>query len=356
VEILSIVATSQTIASPSPTPSPAPTPTPSPSLPTPEPGVTPDPAALQEDEGYVVAVASAPYESVTIKTQRIKLTGEIITEDRTFTLSPSCIITRGTGRVYLSDVRVNDIAAFKYSGTVLYSLTLQEKDRIVRGTLVEKKYVEASDTPVLVIEDAVKVKHELRVTASTLIERGTLRNLSWTDLRVGDDIEAKCEYDRLLNVYAPGTRGSVSGRLTSILISAASQEITLQKADGTSAVYKVPAGAYDIYSLRIGMDLTLYLDSWEVYDISQTVPASYGTAPVTIVGYINAIRADNSIEVVEQLSNMNSMSYIIRIDDGTFNAASNLRFDMSQLRVGMNVQITMTDNASFTARMVQILP
>jgi hypothetical protein len=269
VEILSIVATSQIV--PTPMPTPIPTAAPILNIPTAELGAltTPEPVTLQEDEGYIVAVSSIPTEAVTIKTQRVKLTGEIITEDKTFTLSPTCVITRGAGRVYFSDVRVNDISSFKYSGTVLHSLTLQEKDRVVRGTLVEKKFIEASDTPVLVIEDAIKVKHELRVTASTVIERGTLRNLPWTELRVGDDIEAQCEYDRLLNVYATGTRGNVSGKVSSIFISAASQELTLLRADGTSAVYLIPAGVYDIYSLRVGMDLTLYLDSWEVYDIAQ---------------------------------------------------------------------------------------
>jgi hypothetical protein len=353
MSILSLVANS-TVTPPNPTPVPTPEPTPVPTV-EPVPTPTPVPVTLQEDEGYVVAVTSSPADTVTIKTQRVKLTGEIVTEEKTFTYDPNCIVTRGNTRIYFNEVRPNDIATFKYSGTVLHGMTLEEKDRTITGTLLEKKFVNASSTAVLVIEDANKVKYELRVTPTTKFTRGTLYNMNWNELRVGDSIQAQCEYDRLLTVYATGNMSTVSGKLTSISISASAQEITLQKADGTSGVYQVSTGTYDIYSLRIGMEMTLYLDSWEVYNIVLSNTANTSTAPTSIVGTVSALRSDNTIELVEHLSAANVRNYTVRINESTLNQATNTKLDINQLQVGMNLYIIFTDSTSYTAKSVRIL-
>jgi hypothetical protein len=225
------------------------------------------PVTVYENEGYVVSTVTAGTPSVTIRTQRVKLTGEIVSEEKTYALSPGVNVKRGDTGVNFSDVKANDIVVFKHSGNEIFDMLLEEKDRIIFGTLVEKKFIPATNTPVLVVEDEKGVRYELRVTQSTRFTRNNNRNMGWNDMRIGDGIEADCEYDQLLFVFASGNRTQVTGRLLEIRLAQGGQQIVLERENGTQGTYDLTSNTVDIYTLRIGMTLQLHLDSWEVYGI-----------------------------------------------------------------------------------------
>jgi hypothetical protein len=104
------------------------------------------------------------------------------------------------------------------------------------------------------------------------------------------------------------------------------------------------------------MEMTLYLDSWEVYNIVLSNTAATNPVPKSEVGYVSMIRADNTVEMVEQLNYPNARKYTVRINENTLNAATNTRLDISQLQVGMNLYIIFTDGTSYIAKSVRILP
>jgi hypothetical protein len=234
---------------------------------TPAPVSSAAPAILYENEGYVVSVSSAAPPAVTIRTQRVRLTGEIVTDEKPYTLADKCVIRRGDAEVAFTDIKVNDIIIFKHSGSEISDISLEEKNRTVNGTLTEKKINAANNTVFLVVEDAKNVKYELRVTQNTRFSRNDASDLSWNDLRIGDTVEAECEYDVLIAVTAAGERTTVNGRLEEIRLSQNEQQIILRQEDGSQAVYTISLGGHDMYSLRIGMTLRLYLDSLEIYGI-----------------------------------------------------------------------------------------
>lgn len=311
-------------------------------------------AGLSEDEGYVAAISTLQANSLSIKTQRVKLTtGEIIQEEKAYTLATNCTINRGTKTVLFADIKVNDIISFKYSGTVLYEISLQEKDRTITGTLIEKKYVETSSTPVMVIEDDKGVKYELRITSSTYFQRGNSRNLTWSDIRVGDSIEAQCEYDRILNVYASGKRSTVSGTIEEIRLSENTQQVVLRKNDRTVETYAISSDTFDIYELRVGMGVKLYLDSREIYDMEITSdPRTYTNY---LIGYIQSIRSGSTIVVADSTSS-NANTYSVTINNNTIiESSTNSSMNFSNLKVDMRVYIEFTAANSGVAKYITIL-
>jgi hypothetical protein len=258
-EILSIAARTNI-------PSPTPFPTATIELPAANIPETLPASMLTEEEGYITNISIFPENVLTIITKRIRLTGERIVEEKLFTVSPACTIFKNGAAVPFYTIQVNDLVSYYYAGNVIYAIEVLEKERVIHGHLIEKKYNELTGTPVLIIESNDNKIYELRVTSNTYIQRRE-RSVSWFDLRVGDTIEAHCEYDALINVYAYGIRSAASGTLEAIYITTDRQSIVLRDFDNNLETYVITHDAYDIYRLRLGMELWLYLDSLEVYDI-----------------------------------------------------------------------------------------
>jgi hypothetical protein len=258
-DIVSLVARSATVVQPIATAQP---------IATTQPVATaqPAPVVLYREEGLVVSTTPAT-QSVRIRTQRLRLSGEVFSEERDYMLASQAVIKRGETIVAFTDIKANDIVLFNHNGTLLFEIVLEEKERHISGTLTEKKFNPVNHTASLVIEDASGARFELRVTPDTRITRGMERNPQWNHLRIGDAVEVQSEFDRLVSVTATGQRTTVNGRLEEIRLSQQAHQLTVRRDDGSHVTYHLPVGVYDVYSLRIGMLLRLYLDSWEIFNI-----------------------------------------------------------------------------------------
>ncbi|MDR1665136.1 MAG: S-layer homology domain-containing protein [Clostridiales bacterium] len=331
-----------------------------PVTPTPAPnGVLP--SNLLENEGYVTAVSPLSGGIVTIKTQRVRLTGEIVTDENAYAVVANCVIKRGENVVTFNDIKVNDIIFFQYNGNTIYNIELQEKNRTIFGTLSEKKFVDLTSTPVLVIEDDKRVKYELRVSSSTIINRNGSRNLTWDELKIGDAIEADCEYDTLVAVYATGERTTVnSAVLEEIHITQNTQQIAVRRSDRSLTVHTVTPDTYDVHDLRIGMELRLYMDSQEVYDIlvlSGETANNNSNQPQTniLTVYGKILSINNSYSFVVSDFDRNNAQYTVYLSANTINVDTNRQINLEVLKPGANVYITFTANDSFEAKMIKVL-
>jgi hypothetical protein len=308
--------------------------------------------ALNSDEGFVTNFTHTP-ETVTIRTRRVRIDGHIIDEERTFTIAPGATITRGGAAAYFADIQTNDIAFFNFTGTIIHELELMERERTILGILAEVRPPDtAGGNPILVIEETEGRAYELRVLPATEISRGTATALNWYDLRIGDAVTAEAEFDRLITVQATGTRSTATGRLNELRITELSTELSITQDNGTRTSFFVRPGVFDVYTLRIGNQLSIDLDSREVVNITQ---AANQAQPLYIIGFIQAIRPDNTILIVEG-QGQNARTHTISINNATAinRAGANLSF--THLRVNMNVYIVLTAPQSNTARSLTILP
>jgi hypothetical protein len=313
------------------------------------PPTIPTTPGLHSNEGFVTATTD---DSVTIRTQRVNISGQVIDETRTFSLAPNVTITRGGYNVNFTNIEPGDIAFFTFTGDVIHELNLMERERTLQGTLLEMRAADHMGMPVLVIEEANGPTYELRVLPGTTFSRGHIQNLSWSDLRIGDAITADVELDRLVHVHGVGIRTNTEGRLVEIRITERNSLITIARADTITSFYVAP-GVFDIYALRIGMQLAVMLDSREVISITVQSEANVPTAAIN--GFIQAIRADRTIVVVEG-TGTNARSHTIQINDSTDIARGGTTLNFEGLRVNMNVHIVLTAPQSNVARSITVLP
>ena len=312
----------------------------------------PSPTSLYSDEGFVTAVGQ---NTVTIRTRRVRLSGQIVDEERTFAIDTTANITRGGTATTLANVQVGDIAIFRFRGGTIYELQLLERERTLRGTLVERRpAAEPSGNPILVIEENSGVTYELRALPSTTFSRGYADGLNWSDMRIGDSVIADIEYDRLVHVQATGERTTVDGRVAGIRISESHSQITLNLPNGTTSEFIVMPGVYDVYTLRIGVDLRLMLDSHEVIEIQLLSALQVNDSD--LVGYIQSVSPERHTIVVVAGQGGQTRTINVATTPDTFISRSGARIGIQDLRVNMNVYVLLTAPGSNIARNITILP
>ena len=308
---------------------------------------------LYNDEGVVTAVAQTA-RTVTIRTQRVRIDGQVVNEERTFNIGQGATIVRGGHVANLASVQVGDMAFFRFDGNTLHELILVERDRSFTGTLVESRPADSIATfPTLTIQLADDRVYILRATSATTFTRNGVQNLNWNDIRIGDTVTVNAEYDRLVSVRATGTVATVTGRLTEMLIRERNSELTVVLDTGNTVNYVVMPGVLDIYSLRIGQTLRITLDSREVTHI-QLVGANLVQAS-SFIGYIQAFNADGTVTVVEGQGTARR-TITLTLNNNTTISRAGVVVNRDQLRVNMNVHVVLTAPQSNIAQSITILP
>ena len=309
----------------------------------------PEGLSLYSDEGFITGITA---QNITIRIQRVRISGQVIDEERTFTFAPSLTVTHGGEPADLDEIQPGDIAFFNFNGTIIYDLDLMLRERTIEGILIEARPPEnVGGIPVLVIEESYGRTYELRAFPATEFTRGTTANLNWYDLRIGDAITADVEFDRLVKVEATGERATVYGRLNEIRITERNTEVTITNQDGTISSYFIRPGVLEVYNLRIGMQIRISLDSREVMYIQP----QEGTSPAYLLGFIQTVRNDGTIVVVEG-QGATARTHTITLNNNTLITRGGAVLAPSELRVNMNVYILQTAAQSNVARYITILP
>ena len=319
---------------------------------TPPPHNLPAGQTFHADEGFVVSVSDGITPSITIRTQRVSITGQIINDERTFTIAPGARIIRGNALIALNSISAGEIAFFQFSGTIIHDLTILERERVLEGTLLGNRPADHTGMPALLVESTSGMTYELRITPATEFSRGHIDSLRWNDLRIGDSIVADLEYDRLVRVQATGVRTTVDGQVTQININENNSQITLQATNGEVSTFILVPGTHDIYSLRIGMNLRLMLESREIINVE--LRDRTGNNPTGVLGFIQSI-SHNTIVVVEG-QGAQTRTHTITINSDTTVLRGGAVVTLGELRANMNVYISLVNANSNVARSITVLP
>ncbi|MCL1988992.1 MAG: S-layer homology domain-containing protein [Firmicutes bacterium] len=325
--------------------------------------IPPNNAVLFRAEGVILGTTTtAAGPTITIRTSRVRiLTGEVVSEDNTYLVTQHTTIMRGNENVPLSDLRLNEIITFDYSApNILHALRLPERTRTIQGMLIARYFVE--QRPVLVIEDFNGNTHELPVATETTVGGATtfVRNGStaarWFDLRIGDSIVAQVEFDRLASITAQGLNSETTGFLEEIHITQQLDTITIRQANGTLARLALPPEVYDIYSLRLGMELHVSMESREIYNLDVLDPTAQIVTEVGFIGTIQSLRHGHTMVVTIPATGTTPASRrTIRVDGNTINTATDSTLIFTDLRTQMRLYIVMLADTN-TAQFITILP
>jgi len=363
----------------SPTPTPSPTVTAPPNLPDlsdlpsfgdlpatlfpPIGAVPPNNAVLFRREGIILNTAtSSAGPVITIRTARVRiLTGEVVFEDNTYLITQHTTMRRGDAPVTLGELRRNEIVVFDYSSpNILHSLQLPNMTRIVQGTLIARYFLE--QRPVLVIEDFNGHSHELPVATETTLggatqfSRNGATSARWFDLRIGDHITAHVEFDRLATVQAQGLNSEVTGFLEEMHISQQLDTITLRQANGTISRLALPPEVFDIYNLRLGMELRVSMESREIYHVEILDISSQIQTDIGFIGTVQSLRHGHTMVVtIPSDGAVPASRRTIRVDGNTVNTATDNTLNFADLRTQMRLYVVMLENTN-TAQFITILP
>jgi S-layer homology domain. len=239
----------------------------------PEPDLDPD-IKLKNISGIVESTSLDSPKTISIKIQMLNPSGGVITQVLKYVLADNCKINRSDSPISLSDISNGEIVKIGYDDEKAYSITIEEKNKRIIGTLLEKKY--NSDSAYLVIEDSNKEKYELKITSDTTINRKNDGRISWNDLKIGDKITASAEYSNLTDVYAEGESATKEGWVEEVKISKdGSAIVKIRNEDNLIKEYYVSAGKVDVYSIHVNNKVKINIDSDEinslvVIDKSQT--------------------------------------------------------------------------------------
>ncbi len=302
-------------------------------------------------EGTVVSFNSLQ-KTISVQVKMLSPKGEIIAETQTFPLSADCQMTRGGTALNGGDVLPGEVVRVDYSGGVAFKITLEEKERTFTGaTLAEKRYITATQTPVLVLQESTGKKYDLRITGDTRINRRGTDGVAWTELRIGDTIDAKAEYDRLVSVTASGTYTTVEGIVSEVRFSQYSSTIVLQD-QATGLLQEYGLAASNMYELRLGSWVRLNLDSKEA--VSFTGINGPSAKSGTITGTIQS-RGSNAIFLRDETNQTPLREIKYDVNTIVTNAKTGSRVNPDTLYPGQRIKVTISSQDGNLAETIQVL-
>ncbi len=303
-------------------------------------------------EGTVSATKSDDNGSyIDIETRTINPRGEISSIITTYTLDKNAVIKRGSSAAAFTTIVVGDIATLKVSGNTIYEIELIEKDVNISGTLTGKRIDEKTGTPILTVTDSTGKKRDFRIVVSSDVSRKTYGKTTWDELRVGDKVDVKAEYDVIKVIYGIGTLSTVDVWVKDIYISATFSRITAVDADNKEKVYPLINGSVDPYSIRVGSKVRLNLDSQEVESFSVLSDNKANTA----TGVITSIT--RSTITVKDTSLAYPPAKDIKYDSSTvvIDSTNGRTVSTSTLDTDMTIFVVFEDSSSNFAKTITIL-
>jgi len=217
---------------------------------------------LRTVQGTVSAISAG---SITIQIRILNPHGFIITNHETFTIDTNTTLSRGGATIALTDISVNAVVSLRVSGARAVNIELEERERRINATVLDKRTESVLGTNYFVVEDTAGNTHELIVNDSSALRRaGAAGNVRFRDIRIGDSIDLIAHYSVIVEAYAYGERGSAEGIISEIHITRNGTTITLIQTGGEAVRYHVISGAFDVHTLRLNTRVSLQLDSKEI--------------------------------------------------------------------------------------------
>ncbi|MCL2592503.1 MAG: S-layer homology domain-containing protein [Defluviitaleaceae bacterium] len=277
--------------------------------------------------------------TISIEVSIINPRGGIIHETTVYNVTTSTTILRGTTTARFADILLNDIITARVLGNNALEITLEEQNRHVVGTVLEKGHDRVLNTNFYIIRETNGQVSRLNVTRDTEIRRRGQGVVGFNDVRIGDTVDIITEHGSIKLAYAFGERSNVDGVIREIHITDNTSYISLRLDSGADETYQVIAGAFDIYSLRVADRVRLRLDSREVEQV--TILQRANNANRNVTGFIRNIDFVNRIVTVsETMTSANTE--IIHFDNTTIftsNITGN-NIAANNLHVGMRINAT----------------
>lgn len=276
--------------------------------------------------------------------------GEINIMSNAFYIPNSASIVRGGEAVSFDNIEIGDIARITIHNSNIELLSLQDITKDIKeGILIEKRLSNIDSTPILVIEDTKGTIFEFKVDTSSYLYREGLGATTWNNLRKGDIVDLSSENGVINEISAYGVLSTVDVTVEEISIGRNDVTLKVIDIDGKIGTYELPVSYVDVYSIRVGSNLRLKLDSQEIQTVA-LLEDNIGSSFTGEIGSISnnriTLRATNTKETV----NVDIDSSTIIIDSKTGNIVT-----QNYLSNNSTVYVVYSSSTSQLARTITIL-
>ncbi len=225
------------------------------------------PQKPQTIEGYVVSTDTKDdVNSITIELRNLNPRGEIISQNKTYSLKNDTQIKRGANKIEFSTIASREIVVATVVGDEAISLVLEEKELIIKNGIVLDKRLD-QETPVFVVKNSQGKEFELNFKPESIATRFGVITTDLKEIRIGDTVNITANYNDIVTIYAQGSLTTIEGTVEEIYISKERSYIRLAMANNVVKKYDILSDAVDIYSLRIGAKVSVKLQSQEVESV-----------------------------------------------------------------------------------------
>lgn len=317
-----------------------------------------NPKQLEKIEGTISALnQEGNTYIVTIKVPSVNAKGIISYEQEEYEIAAACRIRRDGVTIPISEIVLDEVIYAQVENKKITSMDLEKKDVILtNGKLIAKRFDSNLNKAVLTVSDSTGKQLDFIVTGTSYISRDAYGKCSWSTLRVGDQINLTAEFSNILELYAVGTKTTVTGWINEILISDQTSQIKVREEkqeDSPVRVYTVDNGLVDIYGLTLGSEIQLKLDSEEVESVIVINEANSKSSAVS--GYIGTVRS-GYISIVSRQSGGDSTRVYLDENTKIFDAVSGESVRKSFLESDMEVYVTVRmENGEKFAKTITIV-
>ncbi len=302
-------------------------------------------------EGIVTLVSNdLVTKTVTIDTDIVGLNGKQSVESFVYIIDSDTEIYKNNLKSAFSGIKIGDEVRAEVIGNTVVKMELFDAERMISGELVEKIVEGNSVYPTFVVEFNDGTVKEYYGTKDTTYNRDGYGKVNFTQLKIGDDLDIKIYYDEMITVYADGKLTDKEGYIEAIHVDRDETYINV-KDSKTKVVekYVVSTKNVNVYDLRLGSYVEIYLDSKEVYDIDIIEQAS--DEPVT--GFVYDVDRDEFTVYSEEYGYVEIYfdSKTVFIDSKTGDT-----LDYDDIDEDMNVLVVFSSDERNLATTVTILP
>lgn len=313
-------------------------------------------ATISEDDLTMIvgSVESVNESSITLSYRMVNSRDEINTQSKTYTFADNAVLTRNSSAITAADISTDDIASAKILGSKVYYLDVEGGSLVLNnGTLVKKYYNSSKNMPALVIETNDGKSYELYVTEDSKIARNTEDETPWNDLKVGDKVSFRTNLNKIESLEATGESRSLEGYVTSVRMESDGSYIGVsENENGTDAkLYPVDINSVDLYSVRVGDKVKMYLESDEV----STVNVRKSGGSNTVTGYVTSVKS--TYILIEAYEDASSSRKKIKVDSDTavLSSVTGKKIKVSALDEDMKVYVVLDDDDSSLAKTITVL-
>ncbi len=209
--------------------------------------------------------------TIKLTTKTLSPKGEVLETTTTYNVVENTPITKSGQPIYLGQIATGDIVTCNVNGNYVSNLVVEQKNQNFTGKVIEKGYDDKTKRPYFIINNsATKEDVKLYVGEDSELNRENSSDVSWNIIKVGDSVTVSSTFGVINELNASGDKTRETCYVRAIYIAENGSYLMVSEDDDSKELtkYFVESELSEIYDLKIGSEIKIYVDSNEIYDIS----------------------------------------------------------------------------------------